>query len=352
MSLRIVPIVFSLLLFIASLAPAAMELGLEGAEKPPYLITDLYHRNGVPFLAVKDILEPLGLSGEWDTRRHLYRISGAGGEVLLSPASRYLRCGKRVVALKQKPRFIDEELRVPEEVVTTHLPKLLGLSVIYRPPAAAMTTDAEPAPAGSVPTPPPPPIRGLRRIIIDPGHGGADPGGFSPDGVKEKDVVLAIALRLERHFKRENDLPVVMTRSGDYAVPAGKRTPTVDGWPEENLLLSLHLGAWPAAAAGGGTIFLAPLRDDDDETTRAETMRLGELLAAALRQEGIAIHEILRQPLLPFTATDIPTAVVELGYLTNPDDLALLQSEEGQEKIARALYQGVRNYGIYLKETN
>lgn len=345
-------LLFLTLLFLP-LSPlhAAMELGLEGAESPPHLITDIYLRNGVPFLAVKDILEPLGLRGEWDTRRHLFRIQGEGGEILLSPASRYLRCGGRVVALKQKPRFIDEKLRVPEEVVTSHLPKLLGLAVIYRPATATPETAVKDSPPPSSP-PPTAPIRGLRRIIIDPGHGGADPGGLSADGVKEKDLVLAIARRLEHQFKRENDLPVIMTRDGDYAVPQSKRTPSVDGWPEENLILSLHLGAWPAATAGGGTIFVPPPQEKGIEASDEEAVRLAEFLAAALRQEGLAVHEVLRQPLLPFAASDIPAAVIELGYLTNPDDLALLRSEEGQTRIARALYQGVRNYGIYLKEIN
>lgn len=324
-------------------AHAAVELGLEGGQTT--IIRDVYVRHDTAFLAIQDILGPLQLTGAWDASKHLYRIRGQAGELLISPGSRYLRFGSRTITLDQKPRFIDGALRIPEEVVTTHIPRLLSLAVVYRPVADS-------APEETMPEGAPEGVRLLRQVVIDPGHGGADPGAISTTGDKEKEIVLAIALRLEKLLKMEDDLPVMLTRDADYALPLTRNLPEGLGWPEENLVLSLHLGAWPDSALRGCVIFLPPRRPGALPDEAEPEMILAGLLASALQAEGIPLRPQQRHSLLPLSETLVPAVMVELGYLSNPDDLRQLRSAEGQEQIARALARGVRRYAKHLKETH
>lgn len=331
------------LLLCAQSATAVVEISLSGAETPT-LIHEVYVREGIPFLPLRELLPPLGLTGSWDAGKHLFRIRAGGGEVLLAPGSRFLRFGKRSVTLSQAPRFIDGELRVPEEVVADVLPRLLGLKIVYRNREATETGEQAPDDKGAAGT-------GfwsaLRRIVIDPGHGGDDPGAISPTGDKEKAVVLAIAQRLEKLLKME-DAPVVLTRNADYAVPLSQRLVEGSGHAQENLLISLHAGAWPSSEARGCTLYLAPQRvaaGEDDDLAR----QLARRLVDALRDAGAAECAIESAPLLPLTASAAPAVLIELGYLTNPDDLRRLRSDDGQERIARALALGVRAHAEALQ---
>ncbi|MBE0503973.1 MAG: N-acetylmuramoyl-L-alanine amidase [Desulfuromonadales bacterium] len=300
-------------------------------------IRSVYLHDGIVFLSLREILPPLQLSGVWDGAKRLYRIKAAGGEILLAPGSRKLRYGNRSLVLKQPPRFFAGELCVPEEVVTTHLPRLLDLEITYINPDAAANhrdnfwlDDADDA------LPPPLP---LQQIVIDPGHGGDDPGAISPEGVKEKDLTLALALRLEKLLKMEGLAPLRLTRDGDYVVPLSRRAGKIHGAPAENLLVSLHMSAWKSSQTHGCTIYFLPLRDNEENS-----FLLAQSLDAALQGAGVADCTFERVTLSPLNRTPFPAVLLELGYLTNPDEFGLLSSPDGQERIARALALGVKNY--------
>jgi N-acetylmuramoyl-L-alanine amidase len=80
------------------------------------------------------------------------------------------------------------------------------------------------------------------------------------------------------------------------------------------------------------------------------SIRLARLLAAALRRSGVEVAGILQAPLLPLGRGDLPTVLVELGYLTNNADRELLRDPLGQEKLAEALFAGLKNYIDALQE--
>lgn len=325
----------SLLLCIVSSGHAAVELQLDGEE--PVLIPTVYLRDGTVFLPLREVLPPLHLSGGWDGAKHLYRIQAAAGEVLIAPGSRKIRYGKRSLPLKQAPRFFAGELCIPEEVVATHLPRLLDLEVTYIN-QAVVAEQGEQSPANepwaalttSVP---------LEQIVIDPGHGGNDPGAISPEGVKEKDLTLALALRLEKVLKMEGLALLRLTRDGDYAVPLSRRAGEIRGDAADNLLLSLHMSAWKNSQTRGCTLYFLPLRDNEDNS-----FLLAQSLDAALQSVGVADCSFERVTLSPLNRTPFPAVLIEFGYLTNPDELNLISSSDGQERIARALALGVKNY--------
>ena len=325
----------SLLLCAASLGHAAVTIQLAGEE--PVLIHSVYLREGTVFLPLREILPPLHLSGAWDGAKHLYRLNAPAGEILLAPGSHKLRYGKRFLALKQAPRFFAGELCVPEEVVTTHLPDLLDLEITYTK-QGAVTAQPEQSPAGEQETTLEPPLP-LQQIVIDPGHGGDDPGAISPEGVKEKDLTLALALRLEKILKMEGLAPLRLTRDGDYAVSLRRRAGEGRGFPAENILISLHMSAWKSSQTHGCTIYFLPQRDNEDDS-----FLLAQSLDAALQGAGAADCSFERVTLAPLNRTPFPAVLLELGYLTNPEELSLLGSSDGQERIARALALGVKNY--------
>ena len=332
--IRIVLLLFLLLCTVSS-GYAAVEIRLAGEE--PAQIRSVYLHDGTVFLPLREILPPLQLSGIWDGAKRLYRIKTAGGEMLLAPGSHKLRYGKRSLALKQSPRFFAGELCVPEEVVTAHLPRLLDLEIIYSNPDAAANQRDDTLPGGAdntLTTPLP-----LQQIVIDPGHGGDDPGAISPAGLKEKDLTLALALRLEKLLKMEGLAPLRLTRDGDYAVSLRRRAGEAHGAAAENLLISLHMSAWKSSQAHGCTIYFLPVRDNEENS-----FLLAQSLDAALQGAGVADCTFERVTLSPLNQTPFPAVLLELGYLTNPGEFVLLSSSDGQERIARALALGVKNY--------
>lgn len=339
-----------LLLFLLSTGTAvqaAVEIQLAGDEAPS-VIRSVYLREGTLFLPLREVLPPLHLVGVWDGAKRLYWISAEPEAILLVPGSRRLRYGKHSLSLKQAPRFFAGELCIPEEVVTTHLPNLLKLKITYVNQGDLLPAGKEAAAneagidsATAVP---------LEQVVIDAGHGGDDPGSISPDGVKEKDLNLALALRLEKILKMDGVTPLLLTRDGDYATAQKRRCATPRGPAEDNLLLSLHASAWRSSETHGCTLYLLPGATVNSE--EGNDFILAQLLSAALRDAGVASCEIERTPLIPLSGTPFPAVLLELGYLTNPEELLLLNSPSGQERIANALATGVKKYAAKRQRRN
>lgn len=330
-----------LALFFSANVHAAVELQLAG-DKTPVLIRSVYLREGTVFLPLREVLPPLHLSGVWDTAKHLYRVETASGELLFAPGSRKLRLGKQSAQLKQAPRFFDGELCIPEEVVTIHLPLLLQLKISYLNKDAVLPEKKESFSGKGAEVVSSPPLL-LQQIVIDPGHGGDDPGAINPSGVKEKDITLAIALQLEKMIKMEGFAPILLTRDGDYGVSLQKRSGIIRGNADENLLLSLHAGAWRSPETGGCTLYLLPLPEGGEQREDLSLL-LAQSLGESLDAAGVKDCSIERFPLFPLNKTPFPAVLLELGYLTNPFELMQLASGDGQERIARALASGVKKY--------
>lgn len=335
--IRIILFLFFLLGTVHTSA-AVVEIRLAD-DKEPVLIRSVYHRDGTVFLPLREILPPLQLIGVWDGAKRLYWISAQPDAILLAPGNHKLRYGKRSLTLQQAPRFFAGELCVPEEVVTTHLPRLLGLKIIYSNHDAEtraneqLSITEEDAPLAA-PLP-------LQQIVIDPGHGGDDPGAISPEGIKEKDLTLALARRLEKILKMEGLAPVRLTRDGDYTVSQSRRAGETHGTAAENILLSLHVSAWKSSQTHGCTLYFLPDRNNEDDS-----FLLAQSLDAALQGAGVADCSFERVTLSPLNRTPFPAILLELGYLTNPGELGLLANSDGQERIARALALGVKNYAV------
>ncbi|HKK01846.1 MAG TPA: N-acetylmuramoyl-L-alanine amidase [Desulfuromonadales bacterium] len=352
---RILPIVL-LLLALATPAGATVELALQG--NTPTTITEVYLRNDIPFLAIGDVLSALKMRGHWDSVAHIYDIRTAKGTAVISPGSHYLRLGEKFTPIDPQPRFIDGRLRVPQSFVTKVLPKALGVTVYYRnlnPPEAIPSGNGSSLDQlfafllrkkkpSNAPT--------LRGVAIDPGHGGQDVGALGLEGSKEKDIDLQVAKRLEKKLKMQLGIPVYLSRTGDYTVTRRQRLATADH-PDVDAFLILHAQAAFTPAAHGVILFVRPKEESaagtPAEVGGGESMRLARSLADALSAAGFTVDGTWRAPLLPLGRGDLPTVLVEMGYLTNPADQSMLSDPAGDERLAGALFNGLKSFADHAK---
>ncbi len=349
---------FLLLLLLAAPAGAAVELALGG--RSPVTIDEVYHRDGVAYLPVDDVLPVLKLSGKWDSVAHLYRIKTSYGTAIISPGSQFLRLGERYVPLEHSPRFIDGRLRIPEEFLTVHLPNLVDQSIYYRnlhPQAIEVASEENPLDrlfAFLLRKKQPESGPALRALAIDPGHGGQDPGSLGIGGAKEKDVALGVARHLEKQVKMNLGIPVYLSRDSDYALtPQQRLEPAMK--PDVDALVQLHAQASLDHRPHGINLVIRPAEEFENGSLPGEegdSMRLARRLRDAFQQAGLEIGGIYQAPLLPLGRGNLPTVLVELGYLTNDADLNLLTSPEGQARLALALFEGLKHFADEQKEKN
>lgn len=350
--------ILGFLLLGACPAMAAVELGLAG--KPPVTIQEVYLQGGVAYLALDDILPPLNLAGEWSSVAHTYRFRLPQGEAQLVPGRRSLKVDGRVLSLQHPPLYLDGRLRVAEDFLRVILPGLLPQGIYFRnlaPQGAssgpnqatldqlfdALLRKQDPK-VGTL----------LNGIAIDPGHGGQDPGVVTEAGGKEKVVTLEIARRLEKKLKMQLGVAVRLSRDGDYALTSEKRF-EVAAQPDVDALLLLHAQGSFTPEAHGALLVVRPFEEYAGETIPAEdgaSMRLARQLKKSLEQGGLVVAEILKAPLAPLGRGNLPTVMIELGYLSNPIDAILLHNPDGQEKLAAALFAGLKAFAEDEKETH
>ena len=225
-------------------------------------------------------------------------------------------------------------------------------------------------------------ISKIRRIVIDPGHGGHDPGAIGPTGLKEKDVVLAIALKLRELLKDQLGLDVVMTRSTDVFIPLEERT-AIANKVNADLFLSVHANA--AAnhnAAGIETYYLnlaknektAQLAAKENGTSLEKVSVLQAILfdlmanyklndSAHLAEEvQKALHKKIRRqhadvknlgvkqgPFYVLVGATMPSILVESAFVSNPQEEARLRDPAYLEMTAEGILDGVRGYISSLK---
>jgi N-acetylmuramoyl-L-alanine amidase len=209
--------------------------------------------------------------------------------------------------------------------------------------------------------------------VIDAGHGGSDRGVRGSGGAEEKTLTLAVAQRLKSLIETRLGAHVVMTRSDDRDVPLDARAATANN-AKADLFVSLHFNAAPATSSAGAEVSYLRLDRDGERARRAATGSVAVLpvtggstrtleiirwdLAQARHVEVSAtfasfLEEQLRarvamgshprrdSPLRGLAGVDMPAALVELAYLTNPDQAKLAQSAAFQTDVAQAIADAV-----------
>ncbi|MEH6628246.1 MAG: N-acetylmuramoyl-L-alanine amidase [Motiliproteus sp.] len=219
-------------------------------------------------------------------------------------------------------------------------------------------------------------------IAIDAGHGGEDPGAIGPGRLKEKKVVLAISKELSRLLTRERGFNPVLVRSGDYYIPLRERTRNARK-KEADLFVSVHADAFKDPRAKGASVWslsqrgassemgrwLAGRENNTDLVGGVGTLSLGdkndvlagvlldmsmtaslsdsrEIGGYVLKNLGKVAHlhkkSVQHAGFVVLKSPDVPSILVETGFISNPREARLLKSRNYQLKVAKAIFNGIK----------
>ncbi len=368
------------------------------------------------------VLERLGWSVGGDSGV-LRATMGDGGPVVeFSAGSPLFRWNEEVLQLVDVAFARGGSIHVPLQFVLDFLP--VRLAEIYAYPRedgaleildallwARLAPDAGPAPAESGPAPPseddpdpddpvgaegrpqPPEAEAptvsdeppKRVVIIDPGHGGRDPGSVGSGGRREKDIALAIGRALARELRKDDELEVHLTRDRDVLVPLWERGEQATAWKGERpgVFVSIHANALPGRPSirGFETYFLSEARSDHERRVAAnenaplrleraegeagpenpdlsfilrELRNLDHQHWSALLAEGVQLEletmhpgpnrGVKQGPFAVITNALMPAVLIEVGFVTNRAEERALSRGEFQSELAQAIARAIRGF--------
>lgn len=221
-------------------------------------------------------------------------------------------------------------------------------------------------------------------VVVDPGHGGKDPGAIGAKGEREKDVVLSIAQLLARRLKREKGFDVKLVRNDDFFVPLRKRV-EIARQHKADMFISVHADAAPRLTASGASVYclseggatsatarfmaqrengvdllgatsLLNLKDKDPmlagvildmsmNATIAASLQLGSTVLGSLA--GITtLHQkrVEQAGFAVLKSPDVPSILVETGFISNARDSQRLVTARHQQAVADGLFEGLQRY--------
>ena len=175
-------------------------------------------------------------------------------------------------------------------------------------------------------------------IVVDPGHGGEDPGKVGINDVLEKDLNLQIAKKVKKLLE-EAGIKIVMTRTNDKVPDAKKedlnqRVQLIND-TKPKLALCIHQNSYPDAKIKGAQVFYHTITPEAEDVATIVQEQLRTVDPTNTRQ----IKE--NDTYFMLKNSQVPTIIVECGFLTNPDEAAKLTQEDYQDKLAQAICEGV-----------
>jgi N-acetylmuramoyl-L-alanine amidase len=222
--------------------------------------------------------------------------------------------------------------------------------------------------------------KSVRIVVIDPGHGGEDPGAIGPHGIREKDICLKIARDLKKNIDQMDGVKAFLTRTGDYFVPLRKRT-QIARELDADVFISLHANASRSKRAFGTEVYFLSASGATDEAAREVAMRENEAdLAGGIPPEAeddivsiltdmkqsntLARSSELAEKIIDslgrhhklvtrgvkqarFTvlkSADFPSVLVEIAFISNAGEAALLKSGEFHDDVTSLLASALKDY--------
>ncbi|ARU61099.1 N-acetylmuramoyl-L-alanine amidase CwlD [Tumebacillus avium] len=186
-------------------------------------------------------------------------------------------------------------------------------------------------------------------IVLDAGHGGVDPGAVSDSGVLEKEITLQVAMRVREYLQqagaqvimiREEDLDLAPENLKGYSRRKSqdlKERARIIRESDATIFISLHCNAIPSAKWSGAQTFY--------DTEFEDSKRLAEKVQGALGETVVTDRSVKkREDIYLLKNADKPGALVELGFLSNPEETELMKSSTYQKKLALSIYKGILSY--------
>jgi N-acetylmuramoyl-L-alanine amidase len=219
---------------------------------------------------------------------------------------------------------------------------------------------------------------GIHTIVLDAGHGGKEVGAIGPKGLMEKDATLAICRKLSDALSSKLGLRVILTRNDDSVVPLDQRTAIANQY-KADLFLSIHLNSAIVRGAHGSETYFLSLEASDEIARKAaevenaqsrtaapppasadlkmilwdlaqqEYLNESSRFAQALQEEmnhatGVQNRGVKQAPFKVLVGATMPAALVEVGFISNPEEEARLQSEDFQNLVVASLEHAVERY--------
>jgi N-acetylmuramoyl-L-alanine amidase len=219
-------------------------------------------------------------------------------------------------------------------------------------------------------------------VALDPGHGGEDPGAIGPTGLREKDVVLAVALALRDRLNAVSGMRVMMTRDADFFVPLGERVRKAQR-VQADLFVSIHADAFIRPQARGASVFVLSTSGASSSTARwmaqrenaadavggvniadinnrqvrqvmlemstaaqiRDSLRLGAEVLSRIGEVG-RLHKprVEQAGFAVLKAPDIPSILVETAFISNPEEEQRLRDPAFRARMVDALATGIKRY--------
>lgn len=218
---------------------------------------------------------------------------------------------------------------------------------------------------------------GIRRIIVDAGHGGKDSGAIGIDGIQEKDITLAVARELAARLKARLDCQVIMTRNSDVFIPLEERTAIANS-KEGDLFISIHVNAAPSAKVRGIETYILDLAKNknamqvaarenassDNQLSDLQSI-LRDLIQNSKKSESIKLAEYVQDsmvnglrgsfpeiknlgvkqaPFVVLLGARMPAILTEIAFLSNPEEAAWLRTEKYRDQVADQIVTGITGY--------
>lgn len=217
-------------------------------------------------------------------------------------------------------------------------------------------------------------------VVIDPGHGGKDPGATGPQGLHEKDVVLAIARDIYHDLQKTPGMTVYMTRYNDNYIGLRQRL-QIARQDKADIFIAIHADAYKDSDSVGASIFALSTRGASSEAARwlAEKENYSELAGVNLNGKNTVLRSVLidlsqtatissslwlgtdilkqigavsplhknkveQAPFVVLKSPDIPSVLIETGFISNPTEERALSSHAYQQKLADAIMIGINQY--------
>lgn len=309
--------------------------------------------------------------------------------VTLSPSARTKlssgRIAKPFVITQSSEQSIEVSLPTGSfqryKLITLANPHRLVIDVV--PPVEPLTAppvESTPGLGLSLPTPPQPlqpRAKSYTTIVVDPGHGGKDPGARGHRGTEEKDITLKVALKLRDLLSKQPGIRVLMTRERDEFVELGDRAKFANG-QEADLFVSIHVNSHPQRSVKGIEIYHFGEAKDQralevaarENGTPLNSTGVGweylvaDLLTAKKIEESLELawtakeamvtnlnghyelldHGVKTAPFYVLRFTSMPSILAEIAFISNADEEDLLRSTRFTTRVAEALMEGVKSF--------
>jgi len=218
---------------------------------------------------------------------------------------------------------------------------------------------------------------GVETIVIDPGHGGKDPGAIGPSGIMEKEITLDVAKRLKPLIERQLGCKVILTRDKDVFVPLEERT-AIANMNEADLFISIHVNAHKQRSVNGIETFCLNFASSEDAAMTAarenqtslkkvsdlQTILTDLLLTSKLDEStdlARAVQEAMisglksryrnvndlgvkEAPFYVLIGAQMPSILVEIGFISNSTEEKRLAARSYRQRVAQQIVEGVRRY--------